>query len=154
MQEFTPLEYIKIDIASNFGLDKETWDIRLEWFDEHKDKLEELVLEAEEPALFFAGIEAYRKAERGQSINYPISLDATASGAQILALLAGCERSALLSNVIDSGDRLDFYAEITKLINQYADQDVKISRKDAKDAIMPSFYGSTKAPKDVFGEGC
>ena len=153
MQEFTPLEYIKIDIASNFGLEKETWNTRLDWFTEHKDKLEQLVLEAEEPALFFAGVEAYRKAERGQSINYPISLDATASGAQILALLAGCERSALLSNVIDSGDRLDFYAEITKLINQYADQDIKISRKDAKDAIMPSFYGSTKAPKDVFGEG-
>lgn len=153
MQEFTPLEYIKIDIASNFGLDKETWDTRLEWFAENEPKLEQMVLEAEEPALFFAGVEAYRKAERGQPIKYPISLDATASGAQILALLAGCERSAVLSNVIDSGDRLDFYSEITKLINQYADGDVKISRKDAKDAIMPSFYGSTKAPKDVFGEG-
>lgn len=153
MQEFTPLEYIKIDIASNFGLDKETWDTRLEWFAENEPKLEQMVLEAEEPALFFAGVEAYRKAERGQPIKYPISLDATASGAQILALLAGWERSAVLSNVIDSGDRLDFYSEITKLINQYADGDVKISRKDAKDAIMPSFYGSTKAPKDVFGEG-
>ena len=153
MQEFTPLEYIKIDIASNFGLDKETWDTRLEWFAENEPKLEQMVLEAEEPALFFAGVEAYRKAERGQPVKYPISLDATASGAQILALLAGCERSAVLSNVIDSGDRLDFYSEITKLINQYADGDVKISRKDAKDAIMPSFYGSTKAPKDVFGEG-
>ena len=153
MQEFTPLEYIKIDIASNFGLDKETWDSRLEWFDVHEDKLEQMVFEADEPALFFAGVEAYRKAQRGQSINYPISLDATASGAQILALLAGCERSAMLSNVIDSGDRLDFYTEITKLINQYSEDDVKISRSDAKDAIMPSFYGSTKAPKDVFGEG-
>lgn len=153
MQEFTPLEYMKIDIASNFGLDKETWDTRLEWFAKNEPKLEQMILEAEEPALFFAGVEAYRKAERGQPIKYPISLDATASGAQILALLAGCERSAILSNVIDSGDRLDFYSEITKLINQYADSDVKISRKDAKDAIMPSFYGSTKAPKDVFGEG-
>ena len=153
MQEFTPLDYIRIDVASNFGLDKETWNTRLQWFDEYQDKLEQMVLEADEPALFFAGVEAYRKAERGQSINYPISLDATASGAQILALLAGCERSAMLSNVIDSGDRKDFYREITKMINQYADADVKISRNDAKDAIMPSFYGSTKAPKDVFGEG-
>lgn len=153
MQFFTPLEYIKIDIATNYGLDKETWETRLDWFKQYENQLESMVTEADEPALFFAGVQAYRAAQQGKEINYPISLDATASGAQILALLSGCERSAMLSNVIDSGDRLDYYTEITSLLNKYADGDVKISRQEAKDAIMPSFYGSTKAPKDVFGEG-
>lgn len=153
MQFFTPIQYIMIDIASNYGLDKETWETRLDWFKEHEANIESMVAEADEPALFFAGVQAYRKAQRGEEINYPISLDATASGAQILALLSGCERSAMLSNVIDSGDRLDYYTEITSMINKYAEGDVKITRQEAKDAIMPSFYGSTKAPKDVFGEG-
>lgn len=153
MQTFTPLEYLKIDVASSFGLDKEDWDTRLNWFDEYEDKLESMRLEAEEPALFYAGLQAYKQAKLGKAIQYPISLDATASGAQILAILSGCERAALLSNVISSGHRLDFYTEITRFLNAATKTDVKVSRSDAKSAIMPSFYGSTKAPKDVFGEG-
>ena len=79
-QEFSGKEYLKIDIANNMGLDKEDWDVRLAWFDENESRLDTLVKQAEEPALFFAGITAWQKVCKGEPTGYPISLDATSSG--------------------------------------------------------------------------
>lgn len=80
MQLFCGLDYLKIDIASNFGLDKKLWSERLDWFEEHKDKLHDMTKLADEPALFFAGVNAWEAVQRGEAIGYPISLDATSSG--------------------------------------------------------------------------
>lgn len=153
MQKFTPIEYLKIDIASNFGLDKDTWDNRLAWFADNEENLDELMSSANEPALFYAGIQAYRKALAGEPITYPVSLDATASGAQLLALLIGCEKSARLCNVLDTGAREDLYTNIYRLMCARIGDEEKISRDDAKRAIMTSLYGSSAVPKQVFGEG-
>ena len=43
MQEFTGLQYLMIDIASHFGLDKKDWNVRLEWTITHVDELEEFL---------------------------------------------------------------------------------------------------------------
>lgn len=153
MQKFTPTEYLQIDIASNFGLDKENWGTRLDWFQEHEHELEELVYEADEPAQFYAGVQAYRKASKGDSISYPISLDATASGAQLLSVLVGCRKSAALCNVVDTGSREDLYTNIYQLMLDQINDKSKIGRPAIKDAVMTSLYGSTAQPKKIFGEG-
>jgi hypothetical protein len=153
MQTFTPIQYLKIDIASNFGLDKKSWDDRLAWFDENEKDLDNLTKQAEEPALFYAGIQAYRKALKGDPIKYPISLDATASGAQILAILIGCEKSAKLCNVLDTGRREDLYTILYGGMLSRINDQARITRDDAKQAIMTSLYGSKKEPKQIFGEG-
>ena len=64
-QTFTGAQYLKIDIANNFGkddqgrtLDKLTWNQRIEWFDTYELELDSLVAKAEKPALFFAGVQA------------------------------------------------------------------------------------------------
>lgn len=166
-QEFTPLEYLKLDIASNYGLDKETWDARLDWFKTiepliHPDFVADintngifaaLTKEADEPALFHAGCLAYRQAVKGQSITYPISLDATASGAQILSILIGCKKSASLCNVVDTGNREDLYTNVHDLMNQRLNEGTAVERADAKSAVMTALYGSKKEPRKVFGEG-
>lgn len=151
MDQFTPLEYIKIDVASNFGLDKEDWDVRLDWFDTHETEILQMLQDvragkhnaqikilrdASEPALFFAGSKAYEQALRGEDISYPISLDATASGAQLLAILIGCEKSARLCNVIDTGHREDLYTNGYQGMLSRAQDSAKLTRPQVKDAIM------------------
>ncbi|ESX17545.1 hypothetical protein X766_16110 [Mesorhizobium sp. LSJC255A00] len=152
-QEFTGREYLKIDIANNFGLDKQDWDVRLDWFDKNEHQLHTLLNKAEEPALFYAAILAWEAAKAGKPSGYPISLDATCSGIQILAALAGDRKAAQICNVVDTGHREDAYVSIYQdMVNKLGDA-AKIDRKLTKQAIMTHFYSSTAVPKSVFGEG-
>jgi hypothetical protein len=152
-QTFTPKEYLKIDIANNFGMDKKNWDERIAWFDQHESDLHILVPQAEEPALFYAGILAWEKAKAGKPSGYPISLDATCSGIQLLAALACDREAAKLCNVVDTGTREDAYVSIYKEMVRKVGDAAKIDRKLTKQAIMTAMYSSTAVPKRVFGEG-
>lgn len=152
-QTFTPREYLKIDIANNYGLDKETWDDRIRWFDAHEEQIEDLIQGAKEPALYYAGCKAWRDVQAGKPIGYMISLDATSSGLQLLAALTGDRQAAELCNVVDTGDREDAYTEIYQDMLGQIGEVSKITRDDTKQAIMTAFYSSKAVPKQVFGEG-
>lgn len=158
MQLFSAREYLKIDIANNFGLDKKDWDERIEWFDKNEDNLTNLLKEADEPALFYAGVKAWNDVKEGKPIGYPISLDATASGLQILSCLTGDRKAASLCNVvnrIENGKpkRSDAYTVIYNEMLGTVGEQSRIKRDDCKQAIMTAFYGSEAKPKEVFGEG-
>lgn len=152
-QTFTAREYLKIDIANNFGLEKADWNDRLAWFDQHEHCLLEMLHKAEEPALFYAGVKAWEEVKAGKPTGYMISLDATSSGLQLLAALTGDLRAAQLCNVVDTGHREDAYTNVYATMLSQLDESGKITRDMAKDAIMTSLYGSTAVPKRVFGEG-
>ncbi len=109
MQRFTGKQYLMIDIANSFGLEKAKWQERLDWFDQHKDHLNEMLPKAADPAMYFAGVQAWEAVKAGQPIGYPISLDATSSGLQILAALTGDRRAALICNVVNTGKQEDAY---------------------------------------------
>lgn len=152
-ESFTGKQYLKIDIASNFGLDKALWQERLDWFDKHEDQLLNMVNQAEEPALFYAGVKAWEKVKAGEPIGYMISLDATSSGLQLLACLTGDDKAASICNVIDTGKREDAYTRVYQWMCEKINDSQKIKREDTKQAIMTSLYGSQAVPKTVFGEG-
>lgn len=152
MQLFTGRQYLQIDIANNFGHDKLDWDDRLAWFEANEPHLESLMTQAEEPALYFAAVKAYRDVQRGLPIGYTVSLDATSSGLQILACLTGDRSAAELCNVVDTGHREDAYTNIYDLMLQRSGGNAKIKRSDTKQAIMTSLYSSTAMPKKIFGE--
>lgn len=152
MQLFTPLQYLKIDIANSFGLDKENWDTRLDWFHENEHNLENLMTEADEPSMFYAGVQAYKKVLKGLPIGYPISLDATSSGMQLLACVTGCLKSAQMCNVVDVGNRKDSYTDIYHIMQEKGRIEGGIDRSGVKQAIMTALYSSKAIPIQIFGE--
>ncbi len=153
MQMFTPREYLKIDISNNFGLDKLNWDERIKWFDANEYQLHLLVDKAETPALFYAGVQAWNQVKQGQPIGYPIGLDGTASGLQLLSCLTRDDIAGRLCNIIDTGNREDAYNQVYRHMLQRLGGNAQLHRDDTKRAILTSLYGSTAVPKEVFGEG-
>lgn len=153
MQLFTGKQYLMIDIAGNFGLDHKDWDIRLQWFEDNKHQLLDLITQAKVPALYFAGIQAWQAAEDGRSSGYPISLDATCSGMQILTVLTGDSLAAKLCNVVDAGQRNDAYTLLYQNMVDQLGEEAKITRDDTKQAILTALYASEAIPKQVFGTG-
>ena len=141
MRHFTGKQYLMIDIANSFGLDKLTWQERLDWFEQHKHCLDEMLPQAENPAMYYAGVQAWDAVQHGVPIGYPISLDATSSGLQILAALTGDRRAAALCNVVGTGKREDAYTNvfdimIDRLVKRLGQYGGGISRDDCKRAIM------------------
>lgn len=153
MQTFTGKEYLKIDIAGSFGLDHESWQDRIIWFDQNEHQLRQLVNRAETPALFFAGVLAWEDCKAGRPSGYMISLDATSSGLQILAALTGDRSAARLCNVVPTGYREDAYTNIYRTMVAKTGGQAKISREATKQAIMTGLYGSKAEPRRAFGEG-
>ena len=132
---FTAREYLKIDIANSFGLDKLDWQERIKWFDQNQANLLGLMAQAEDPALYFAGITAWSDVLQGSPIGYTISLDATSSGLQLLAVLTGDRKAAEICNVVDVGGRKDAYTEVYQHMLLKAGDTAKIKREDTKQAI-------------------
>ena len=135
MQTFTGREYLKIDIANNFGLDKLSWNDRIAWFDTNENQLMALLPQAESPALFFAAVRAWEDVKAGKPIGYMVSLDATSSGLQILAALTTDRLAAELCNVVDTGKREDAYTAVYEEMLARAGAESKVSRDDCKQAI-------------------
>ena len=153
MQEFTGKEYLMIDIANHYGLDKKNWDQRLEWFKDHEDKLESLTKEADEPAEYYAAVLAYREMQKGNPIGYMISLDSTSSGIQLLSIMLADLKAASKCNVINTGNREDIYTILYKKMCDKVQDKEKIRREDVKKSIMTACYGSQATPKRIFGDG-
>lgn len=152
MELFTSKEYLKIDIANSFGKDKLLWKERIAWFDENQDKLEELINQADAPAMYFAGINAWFSHLAGEKVFYPINLDATSSGFQMFSCLTRDLKAAQLCNVVDVGERMDGYTFIYHRMVERCGLQENIKRENIKKACMTSVYGSKAIPREVFGE--
>lgn len=151
MQTFTGLEYIKIDIANQYGLDKELWDHRIdgisEVISEHDGDTAGLYAaldNADEPVLMLKAIKAYEDAMAGRPTGFIMGLDATASGLQIMACLTGCKVTAESVNLINNGKRNCPYSDAAKTFN--------CDRSFIKKPLMTHFYGSKRQPEIIFGE--
>ena len=151
MQEFTGKQYLQIDIANCYGLDRLTWNERLFWFDNNEPQLEQIAVHAKNPILFRKAVRAWRQAERKQPINHIMGLDATSSGLQILATLSGCIETGKATNLVFTGRRECAYDNISCFMQD--EHSLNVSREQVKPPVMTVFYGSKEEPKKVFGEG-
>jgi DNA-directed RNA polymerase len=75
MQALTGMEYIMIDIANQYGLDKESWARRISWFKSNKHTLDQLASKADKPVLYRKAVRAYRDAKKGIPIGFIMGLD-------------------------------------------------------------------------------
>ena len=151
-REFTPLQYLQLDVTSGYGLDKQTFDNRLAWFDQNQHHLHKLVTTAKDPAHYYAAVTALEACARGEAVGHLVSWDATASGLQILSAASCDPKAAALCNVIDTGNRENAYQTIHRELQARVGDHAQLDPDDVKAAIMTSFYGSKAVPKQIFGE--
>lgn len=148
MQEFTGLQYLKIDIANTFGLDKLTWDKRLAWVNEHESELHSFRDTANKPLMYYKAVRAYEAALRGEAIGHVMYLDACASGIQIMAALTGCKSSAMVTNMIDPTVRNDAYEIIVNDMNAELPVSEQVDREFIKRPVTSHNYN--KADQETF----
>jgi hypothetical protein len=159
MQYYSPLDYLKIVIGSQFGLDKELFSTRIDWVNKNFIQLEYLSKKADEPYMYLAAVKALRDTLNGVATGFLAGLDATASGISILGVLTGCVDSLRITNLIDPTVRYDAYTEGMKEMNNRLSPDNQIgfdfdlNRNDVKQAIMTHYYGSFEQPMLHLGEG-
>ena len=152
MQCFTGYDYVLIDIANQYGKDKELFEERIQWATEHLSELESLAGEAETPPLYMKAVMALRKAQKGIPTGHLVGMDACCSGIQLMSVLTGCVAGATATGLVDPNVRADAYTATTEAMRGILGSGFDVSRKDAKQALMTSCYGSKKTPKDIFGE--
>lgn len=171
---FSGLDYLKIDIANNAGLDKQDYPDRIEWVNNHfkpeyvryakPEELRKLVdnidkeYKLDEPVQVYAGLLAYKDYLEDRPSGYMIALDSIASGTQIMSALTadpvglhlcgalGNKRTNLYQTVFDVFNQLgEMWGGETFDINQF-------EYKDIKKAIMTSNYGSKAEPLNLLGK--
>lgn len=149
---YNPMQYLAIDIANHFGLDKKEYEDRIQWVKDNQTRLEDLIPDADEPILYSKAVNAFRMSQKGVATGHTVALDAVCSGLQIMSAVMGCERGMALTGLIHPNRRTDAYTLLTESMNAHMEQDIIVSREDAKSAVMKGFYGSTKVPKEIFGD--
>jgi len=154
MQKFTGYEYLLIDVANNYGLDKKEFGPRIQWATENLDHLEELA-EGEqwkERPLYLKAVGAIRKAQAGLPTGHMVGFDAVNSGMQIMSTLTGCIAGATATGLIDPNKRADAYTDCTDIMSKILGVLMTHDRDDIKDSVMTVLYGSKNQPKEMFGK--
>ena len=152
MISYTGWNWLLIDLANSFGLDKKLFEERIQWAEENLHQLEALADQAETKPLYISAMLAIRKAQQGIPTGHMVAVDAVCSGVQLMSVLTGCVAGARATGLIDKGVRADAYTSLTEAMNVILGGGLTVSRKDAKAALMTSMYGSKKTPKEIFGK--
>lgn len=153
MTNYTGFEWLLIDAANNFGLDKMIFEDRIKWAKDNLDILENLSDQADTKPLYVKAVLAIRKAQQGVPTGHTVGVDATCSGIQIMSSLSGCLSGANATGLVDPQRRADAYTQTTDVMNTILGGGVVIERKNAKKALMTAYYGSKETPKMIFGDG-
>jgi len=132
-----------ISIANLAGKDKLTWAKRMDWAS--KQDLDNI--KWEKPILGRKAVRALRDTQEGKPTGYVMSLDATSSGIQIMAVISGCRETAKYVNCINPNIRYDLYTEVAKMMNKELSE--RVPRKIVKEVTMTHFYNSEAEPKKL-----
>ncbi|KDR74040.1 hypothetical protein GALMADRAFT_212223 [Galerina marginata CBS 339.88] len=162
--------WLKIHAANLYGYDKANFDDRVEWVEEHLDKVLESAnnpldgsrwwLKADDPWQFLATcIEIRNAVQLDDPTQYssalPIHQDGTCNGLQHYAALGGDAQGAQQVNLAAADKPSDVYTHISSKVQQIVSEEAeagvelaqllngKISRKVVKQTVMTTVYGVT-----------
>ena len=152
MVEYTGWQYLLIDVANRYGMDKALFPERIKWAEDNLDNLESFTADADKKPLYYKAVLAIRAAQRGEAIGHMMGLDANASGLQIMGALTGCLKTCFSTGLIDPNKAPDAYTDATEIMNRILGCKISILRSAIKEAIMTFFYGSQAKPIELFGE--
>ena len=167
-------EWLLIDIANAYGLDKSNWETRLHWSKEHLEdmlddsKLEELVDKASDKLLFRQAVKEYKYYLQTGKSRQIVRLDATASGYQLMSVITRDEKAMEMLNVLGNTKRQDFYSLVYDRVRELVqprdrddldlwleakakELDLAKPRDVIKASIMTSGYNSVATPKMMLG---
>lgn len=150
--QYTPFQWICIDIANQYGLDKKLFEERIKWTLDNFRRLTVLATPQKERPLYVKGVMALFEACRGTASGHMVGWDATCSGMSIMSVLTKCFKGCLATNLIDPNVRNDAYTMVTNAASDHLGGGLAVSRDDAKNATMTALYGSQAEPKKIFGE--
>ena len=133
------IRQFKIDIANHCGLDKSNFDERIAAYDNSYDTTSINNGKVKKPLLAHKAVLAFNEAQANNYLtDYAVGVDATASGMQILAILANCSETAKLTNLTD--------------ISTKSDLEISDIRDIVKKALMTRGYNSRKQVEDALDE--
>ena len=136
MEKFTGWQYLLIDVANQFGLDKLLFAERISWAESNLHCLEALAEHAETKPLYMKAMQAIRSAQAGKPSGHLVGFDGVCSGIQIMSVITGCEAGATSTGLVDPYVRADAYTMTTDVMNTLLGGNLEISRKDAKQCLM------------------
>ncbi len=137
MKFYTGWQWLLIDAANQYGLDKLTFEERIEWTESNINSLEILANDVgKEKPLYIKAVMAIRKAQQGEPTGHMVHVDASASGIQIMSAISGCEKGADASGLINPDVRANAYKTIMEEMNNILGNPVAINTEDAKRAGM------------------
>lgn len=152
MKMYSGFQWLLIDAANAFGLDKLLFEERIQWGMDNLAELEMVTNQAETKPLYVKAVLAIRKAQAGIPTGHLVAVDGVCSGVQVMSALTGCIAGATSTGMVNPDVRADAYSYTTQAMNQILGGAFTVPRKDAKAALMTTMYGSKKVPKDLFGE--
>ena len=151
MQTFTGWQYMLIDLANAYGMDKDLFEDRIQWAESNLPHLESLASQADNQPLYRKAVMSIRQVQRGEPSGCVVGFDACCSGIQVMSALTGCITGATNTGLVDPTYRADAYGQLTNTMQQILGNAFHVSRGDAKQALMTSFYGSKQEPINIFG---
>lgn len=150
MQLFNSFEYLMIDAANRYGLDKETFNTRINWA--HQALMDGFPdpVDAKESVLYAKVVGEINNVRWGRPSGHTVGMDACSSGLQIMAAVTGCFETARNTGLIDTGEVPQIYNMAAMHINSACG--TSFDGKYCKPPVMTHFYNSRKVPREAFGE--
>jgi len=142
------LYWLKVNIASEYGLDKETYNCQAQWVNDHIDTLEEEIHRADNKFGYSNAVEALRCYQRDEEVHYIMPMDASNQAIQMYGVLTSDKKTASMGGISTGETRIDLYGELAKELNELYKTDI-FDRSICKKPLMVTLYGSSNGHNEL-----